>query len=67
MSKNPRIAYMDIRKTVMVLDEQAFVAGVFKSDLIQMLDNLLLLCEQNSRTREYHHIKEIQKELQDEE
>ena len=42
-------------------------AGVFKSDFIQMLDNLLLLCEQEDKTKEKLHIQEIQKKLQKEE
>ena len=42
-------------------------AGVFKSDFIQMLERLLSLCEQDGKTKEYHHVKEIQKELRSDE
>ena len=42
-------------------------ANVFKSDFIQMLDNLLPLCEQGGKISECRHIKEIQRELQCEE
>ena len=42
-------------------------AGVFKFDFIKMLDNLLLLCEQDGKSKELYHVHEIQKKLHSEE